>query len=228
MPRLELPIFPLGIVLFPGTPQLLHIFEPRYRQLLADSLGGNRRFGISFVETGADKDAAPKAGDVGCCALIRESRLLPDGRSNILTVGEDRYVLLEYVATDLPYRVGRVETFEDEDLDAPQLEELGTETRGHFARFVAGMQTLSDRPQETLHLEVAPTSLSFQIAAALELDASVKQELLALRSTQARLRRLLRILGPLNDELDQRVLVHTRAKGNGRGGVTRDVVTGEG
>jgi Lon protease-like protein len=224
MAPLELPIFPLGIVLFPGTPQLLHIFEPRYRQMLADCLGGNRRFGLSFVQAGEATDSAPAPGDAGCCALIRESRLLPDGRSNILAVGEDRYELVEYVATDLPYRIARVATFDDEDLDVPQLEELGTQLRTQFARFVAGMQALSDRPQEALHLEPAPKALSFQVSAALELDPPVKQELLALRSTQGRLERLLRILRPLNEELAQRVAVHVRARGNGKGGPTRDLV----
>ena len=48
MPR-DLPIFPLPLVLFPGAVQPLHIFEPRYRRLLADSLAGDRRFGIAYV-----------------------------------------------------------------------------------------------------------------------------------------------------------------------------------
>jgi hypothetical protein len=69
--------------------------------------------------------------------------------------------------------------------------------------------------------------MSFQIAAALELEAEVKQELLELRSTNDRLRRLLRVLRTLNDELGKRVAVHSRARGNGKGGPTQDVVTGE-
>jgi Lon protease-like protein len=227
MPTLELPVFPLDIVLFPGTPQLLHIFEPRYRQMLADCLEGNRQFGISYVkpDESAD-DRTPAPGDIGCCAVIRESRLLPDGRSNILVVGAERYVLQALLPTGLPYLVGRVETIEDEDADTPQLDELAAQVRSHFTKFVSGMQTLSDRSPVTLPLDDSPVAISFQVAGALELDAEVKQDLLQGRSTLQRLETLLRMLRPLNDELDQRVTVHRRARGNGRGGKARDVVTG--
>jgi Lon protease-like protein len=227
MATLEVPLFPLGIVLFPGTPQLLHIFEPRYRQMLADCLAGDRRFGLSFAAAASGTDPVPAPGDVGCVAVVRESRLMPDGHSNILAVGDERYVLLEHVPTDLPYRVARVETFDDHDLAAPELDELATQARGQFARFVAGMQALSDRPPEALQLHSLPQGTSFQVAAALELEADVKQELLTMRSTHERLQRLLQLLRPLNEELTQRVTVHTRARGNGRGGHARDVVTGE-
>src|SRR5204863_219446 len=81
MPR-ELPIFPLPIVLFPGAPQPLHIFEPRYRQLLQDCLAGDRRFGIAYVapDPAPDADPVPNPGDVGCVALIQSNQPLPDGR----------------------------------------------------------------------------------------------------------------------------------------------------
>src|SRR5205807_10370493 len=64
----ELPIFPLPIVLFPGAPQPLHIFEPRYRQLLVDCLAGDRRFGITYVpaEPAPGSEPLPHPGDVGC------------------------------------------------------------------------------------------------------------------------------------------------------------------
>src|SRR3989441_9633240 len=88
----ELPIFPLPIVLFPGAPQPLHIFEPRYRQLLADCLATDRRFGVAYVP--AERDAGggpvPRPGDVGGVALIRNTQGLPDGRSNVLTGGGRR------------------------------------------------------------------------------------------------------------------------------------------
>jgi Lon protease-like protein len=228
MAVIELPIFPLGIVLFPGTPQLLHVFEPRYRQMLADCLEGDRRFGISYVPAGDDPDPAPAAGDVGCTALVKQTRLLPDGRSNVLAVGEDRYVLRAYAETDLPYRVARVETFDDVDAEAPQLPEVATEVRAGFRRFVEGMQTLSDRlPADPVELSPDAKLLSFQVAAGLEIDPAVKQELLALRSTLDRLTQVNRILRPLNEELGRRVAVHVRARGNGKGGAMSDVVKGQ-
>jgi Lon protease-like protein len=158
---------------------------------------------------------------------VRESRLLADGRSNILAVGGDRYVLSAWVETDLPYRVARVETFDDDDLTAPQLDELATEVRTQFSRFITGMQSLTDRPHEPVPLETAPQAVSFQVAAVMDLEPELKQELLGLRSTHARLARLLRVFRPLNDELAKRVTVHRRARGNGKGGHVRDVVKGE-
>lgn len=225
MPTLDVPLFPLGVVLFPGTPQLLHIFEPRYRQMLADCLEGDRRFGLSFVSSDGHTDPEPQPGDVGCVASVRESRLLADGRSNILAVGEERYVLREYLQADVPYRMALVETFDDDDLAAPQIDELATQARAQFARFLSGMHMLSDRPDPPVQLEGPPQAMSFQIAAALELEGEAKQELLELRSTNDRLRRLLRLLRTLNEELGKRVSVHTRARGNGKGGPTQDVVT---
>lgn len=224
MATFELPIFPLGIVLFPGTPQALHIFEARYRQMLADCLGGTRRFGVSFVRPGEGQDAVPSAGDVGCIALVQESHLLADGRSNILAVGEDRYVLSAYTDTGLPYRTARVETFDDDDTDVPQLPEVAASVRGSFAIFMAGMQALADRGAAPPDLPSDAKQLSFQVAAALEIDADAKQELLTLRSTVTRLEALDRILRPLNEELGRRVRVHVRARGNGKGGATQDIV----
>jgi len=224
MATLEVPLFPLGIVLFPGAPQLLHIFEPRYRQMLADCLESDQPFGVSYVTADGDDDPSPDPGNIGCLATVRESRLLADGRSNILAVGSDRYVLRAYVPTELPYRMARVETFDDDDLTAPQLEELATRARTAFSQFIAGMQALTDRPQESVPLESAPQAVSFQIAAVMDLEPALKQELLELRSTHARLERLLRVFRPLNEELARRVTVHRRARGNGRGGHASDVV----
>jgi Lon protease-like protein len=224
MATLEVPLFPLGVVLFPGTPQLLHIFEPRYRQMLADCLEGDRRFGLSFAKADPGTDPQPQPGDVGCMASVRESRLLADGRSNILAVGEERYVLREYLERDVPYRVAVVETFDDDDLAAPQVEEVARRPGSSPVR--PGMHALSDHPTQAIQVDGPPQATSFQIAATLELEAEVKQELLELRSTHERLQRLLRLLRPLNEELGRRVSVHARARGNGKGGPTRDVVTG--
>lgn len=219
MATLEVPLFPLGIVLFPGAPQLLHIFEPRYRQMLADCLESDQPFGVSYVTADGDDDPSPDPGNIGCLATVRESRLLADGRSNILAVGSDRYVLRAYVPTDLPYRMARVETFDDEDLTAPQLEELATRARTAFSQFIAGMQALTDRPQESVPLESAPQAVSFQIAAVMDLEPALKQELLELRSEPTRLRRLVELLARAADALAAEREARIRASGNGK--VTR-------
>jgi Lon protease-like protein len=156
--------------------------------------------------------------------VVQESQRQPDGRSNILALGEQRYVLREYLDTGLPYRMARVETFDDDDPEVPQLAELAESVRGEFAHLVAGMQALADRGVELVGLEQDPKQLSFQVSAALEIEPEAKQALLGMRSTAARLETLDRVLRPLNQELGRRVRVHVRARGNGRGGDDPDIL----
>jgi len=211
----ELPIFPLPLVLFPGATQPLHIFEPRYRRLLADCVDADRRFGIAYASPEAGADPAPAPGDVGCIAHILTTQALPDGRADILTTGERRFVLLEWVAADRPYRVARVEEFADEptdSADAPEVENLAGEVRRDFLRV---MEALEQDPPE---LPVDPEALSFRIAAALELEVAGKLALLGIRSTTVRLRRLGALLQPLAGEAERRAEVRQRAKRNGKGG----------
>jgi Lon protease-like protein len=206
----ELPIFPLPLVLFPGATQPLHIFEPRYRSLLTDCLSEDRRFGIAYSDP--DKPSDPAPGDVGCVAHILNTPALPDGRSDILTTGEQRFVLLEWLPTDRPYRVARVEEFGDEPVDAAEAEGIGQDVRRDFLRVTAAME------QEPPPLPVDPEALSFRVAASLELEAPGKLALLAIRSTTVRLRRLAALLQPLAADAERRAEVRHRARSNGKGG----------
>jgi len=206
----ELPIFPLPIVLFPGATQPLHIFEPRYRNLLADCLDRDRRFGIAYVAP--DKASDPAPGDVGCIAHILTTQFLPDGRSDILTTGEQRFVLVEWLATDRPYRMARVEEFVDEPGEAAESEELAINVRRDFLRV---MEALEQDPPE---LPIDPEALSFRVAATLELEAPGKLALLAIRSTTVRLRRLAAVLQPLAADAERRAAIRHHARSNGKGG----------
>lgn len=215
----QLPIFPLPVVLFPRTPQLLHIFEPRYRQMLADCEAGDRTFGISYVPLLKDNDPPPDAGAVGCTAHILAVRYLPDGRANVLTAGGDRYVLHSYIECDRLYRVAMVEPFDDvvEDED---LHELSKTVRNAFARLTEALAALSEQVTPAIELPDDPRQLSFHIAATLDIDGNVKQQLLELRSTPIRLRRLDGILQRLNGDVAQRAGLHVQAKRNGKTGST--------
>ena len=206
----ELPIFPLPLVLFPGATQPLHIFEPPYRSLLSDCLNGDRCFGIAYAAP--DKPSDPAPGDVGCVAHILTTQALPDGRSDILTTGEQRFVLLEWLATDRPYRMARVEEFSDEPADRGETEGLAQDVRRDFVRV---MDALEQDPPE---LPVDPEALSFRVAASLELEPPGKLALLAIRSTTVRLRRLAALLQPLTADAERRAAIRHRARSNGKGG----------
>jgi Lon protease-like protein len=109
----RLPIFPLPLVLLPNEVLPLHIFEDRYREMLADVISGSNIFGVTLFERGQAFADKPLPGTVGTAAEVRESEMLADGRSNILTVGVRRYRLLEYVGS-ASYLEAEVEFFEDE------------------------------------------------------------------------------------------------------------------
>jgi len=195
----ELPIFPLPIVLFPGAPQPLHIFEPRYRQMIHDCCAGDRRFGITYAAPDpAPGTPAPGPGDVGCVALIGSTQPLPDGHSDILTVGERRFVLRRWVASAHLYQVADVEEFDDDPIDPAEAAPLAGDVRDGFARLARALGVLTEREDEEFELPLDPQLLSFQVAAALEIDAAAKRALQAIRSTSARLRQLASALGPVS------------------------------
>jgi Lon protease-like protein len=218
----RLPIFPLSVVLFPGTPLPLHIFEPRYKRMLADCLGSDRRFGI----TPAAAAELPEPGTVGCVADVRVNQELPDGRSNIVVVGGSRFVLSRLLDESLPYLVGSVEPFDDDAGTEPPLEDLDS-LRQLFGRYFAGLRELNDSMPEDPTLPDDPAGLSFQVAGGLECDLGVKQRLLAERSTARRIKALLLLLPVLTSAVESGIAVHRRAHGNGKGGAVPDILASQ-
>jgi hypothetical protein len=113
-----IPLFPLAAVLLPGTSLPLHIFEPRYRQLTMDlvteALPG-KCFGVIAKKPGwtIDVDRVDHVQEVGCSAVLREVKRLPDGRFDIVTKGDRRFRLLDIDSTSAPYLLGVVEWLPD-------------------------------------------------------------------------------------------------------------------
>jgi Lon protease-like protein len=214
-PRMSprLPLFPLPVVLFPGTPLPLHIFEPRYRQMLADCLEADRRFGITPLN--AD-EKPPAPGTVGCTAEIRVNQELPDGRSAIVVLGGERFVVSRILDEGTPYYVGTVDPFDDDPATAPD-EERTARLRDQFARYAALVRELSDIAPLDAELPDDTLALSFHAAAGVEVDPEIKQRLLAERSTARRVDALLLLLPMLIAAVERALVVHRRAHGNGRG-----------
>ena len=210
----ELPLFPLPLVLFPGVPLPLHIFEPRYRRLLADIRVSNNLFGLPHFDESASAGDRPAVGHVGCVAEVVEVQPLPDGRSNILVVGLVRYRLDTYVDSDEPYLVGRVTVFEDE---AEEVSDL-------FTRIARAVRTINDDRTGLPDLPTTdPERLSFLVAAAMELDIEIKQELLETRSTAERLGRISEMLAQVVGNYEERARAHAVARNNGHAGKHLDL-----
>jgi Lon protease-like protein len=113
---MEIPIFPLpNVVFFPHTLLPLHIFEPRYRQMLADCLAGGRRLAVVLLRPGweAEYYGRPAVYAVAGAGEIVASERLPDGRSNILLKGLGRIMIEGEVPSPKPYRIGAASWLED-------------------------------------------------------------------------------------------------------------------
>ncbi|HXT61752.1 MAG TPA: LON peptidase substrate-binding domain-containing protein [Pyrinomonadaceae bacterium] len=215
----ELPLFPLPVVLFPGMPMPLHIFEPRYRQMLTDIRASDNLFGLSYFEAGESGKDIPPAGHVGCVAEVTETQGLPDGRSNVLAVGVVRYEVEDYLERGDPYLVVRVNFFEDEEESSQKLHADAHEVAAMFMRVANAIRVTNDERGNLPDItDTEPQKLSFLVAAAMELEPDMKQQLLELRSTSERLHRLGDFLARVVKNYEERARLHSVAKGNGHGG----------
>lgn len=195
----ELPLFPLpDVVLFPGRPLPLHIFEFRYRMMMNTILESDRRFGVLMFDPVKGEIAS-----VGCCAEISQFQRLPDDRMKVLTLGQQRFRLLDWVR-EKPYRVGLVEWIEDEDPET-DLRPLASDVEALLKDVVKLSAKLTDQkielPDDVPDL---PRELSFWVASNLYGVASEQQSLLEMQDTQARLEREAEILGSTRNHLAAR------------------------
>jgi len=212
----HLPLFPLPLVLLPNELLPLHIFEPRYRQMLKDVALDKNLFGVSFFNSQESFIEKPNAGSVGCAAEVRESQTLPDGRSNVLTIGVARYRLIDYVEAGEPYLVGDVEFFEDEAEDETILSPLADEVFTLFRRVARAAHKLGgERGTFPDVQQTEPEALSFLVTAAFNLEPDLKYQLLETRSTVERLGRLKEILRQTVGKMEESAEIHKIAKTNG-------------
>ncbi len=195
----ELPLFPLPeVVLFPSRPLPLHIFEYRYRIMMNTILENDRRFGVLSIDP-----ATGEIAEYGCCAEILHFQRLPDDRMKMLTFGQQRFRVLEYVR-EKPYRVGLVEWIEDQppirDLQpiATEVEELLRDVVHLSAKLTSQKIELPD------DLPSSPTELSYWVASNLYGVASEQQALLEMQDTLERLQREQEILSSTRNHLAAR------------------------
>ncbi|MEK7723067.1 MAG: LON peptidase substrate-binding domain-containing protein [Acidobacteriota bacterium] len=215
----HLPIFPLPLVLFPNELLPLHIFEPRYRQMLKDVQLGNNLFGISYFDSAETDWDKPEIGSIGCVTEVREVRevqAMDDGRSNILTVGVIRYEIEDYVDSDEPYLVAEVSFFEDFEEDEDLLNPIADNVFNLFKRVASAAQELSGNAGSLPELPQAePEMLSFLVAAAFNLPNEVKSQLLNIRSTIERLDKMEDILKQAVVQMEESAAINKVAKTNG-------------
>jgi uncharacterized protein len=177
----RLPLFPLGSVLYPGLVLPLHIFEERYRQLVADLLDGPepREIGVIAIQHGRETgvDGVSALYQTGCTAVVRRVEKHDDGRFDLVTVGSQRFRLLS-LGEQAPYFSGDIELLPDELGDDGEADALVPAVQQAFREY---LQTLSDRGGARVsipELPGEPILLSYLVAAAVVVDLPVKQQLL--------------------------------------------------
>ncbi len=198
----ELPLFPLPeVVLFPGRPLPLHIFEFRYRIMMNTILETDRRFGVLMWDQAQGKPAS-----VGCCAEIIQFQRLPDDRMKIRTIGQQRFRVLEYVR-EKPYRVGLVEWIEDlpPEQDLKPLADSVAQLLRDVVRLSAKLTEQEIELPDTI--PDLPLELSYWVASNLYGVAEEQQILLEMQDTAARLEREAEILTSTRNHLAARTVL---------------------
>ena len=195
-------IFPLGeVVFFPDTLLPLHVFEPRYRKLVADALEGDRTIGMVLIR-GADGPVEPPPPDrldrpavygIGCAGRIVEHEPLADGRSMIVLRGTVRFRIRRELEVADPYRVVEAQALYEAPIPAEHMRPWRDELRvlvGDYAAALAGDRAAVDKVFEKLDLE----GLVNYLSASLPLSVIEKQSLLECATAEQRFHRLCTVL----------------------------------
>lgn len=201
----ELPLFPLNTVLFPGMPLPLHIFEERYKLMINHCLQGDRTFGVVLIKEGEEVGEPAVPYRVGTLAKIVEVYPLEDGRLNLLTLGEERFRIID-ILQQTPYLTGIVEPLVDPQKGEPGIEDLIQRGQALLGRYVQQLLALSGQWKERIPLPQDAATLSYKIASYLQVDLRLKQELLETPSAARRLKQELELLEPECERLRKRVV----------------------
>ncbi len=195
---IELPLFPLNTVLFPGQMLPLHIFEDRYRLMIRRCLAEDLPFGVVLIKRGPEIGAEAVPYEVGTIARILKSSHQSDGTIDIVTVGQERFCI-DHLIHDQPYLRGEVKTlpmWEPTDIDA--VTTLADRVRDNVSCYIkliaeaAGLQIQVDAMPD------APQQLGYLAGVAMQIDNREKQEILANSSLQEVLAREIQLLNREN------------------------------
>ena len=195
-----LPLFPLDVVLLPGTPLPLHIFEPRYKEMIGECRANNAPFGVvRALEEGM--------AEVGCTAeILSVTKEYSDGRLDLVAEGRKRFEVLE-LKRERAFLQAEVLLVPDEP-GAASVEDKARAIQVHLEilSLAGAVQDLS---------AADPSALSFYLAGSLPLDLDFKQNLLAMRSESDRIRAVASFLESILPNLRRAAKAREKAGGNG-------------
>jgi len=197
----EIGLFPLGMVLLPTEQVPLHIFEPRYRELIGECLEDDAEFGLVYADDDGIREIGTRA------AVVELTERFEDGRLNVVVEGRERFRLLE-LTERRSFHTGVVEPVEDQH-DPAEPEDVHR-ALGLFEQLVELTGADVEPPPAEL------PALSFALAGRFEFSPELKQELLQETSERVRLRRLCELLAAAAEAVTRQKEIAARAQTNGK------------
>jgi Lon protease-like protein len=210
---MDLRLFPLNTVLFPGMRMPLHIFEERYRIMIRECIEEDAPFGVLLIKAGAEVGSGAVPHDVGTVARIIQVEYLEDGRMNIFTMGHERFRIVA-INTTQPYLRGEVSALRQEPSTDSAYAAL-PRARQLFNDYLKTYLALADQWTRGVFMPENPADAADYMAARMDIGPDAKQELLAQLNPEARIRREMEILGEVLPDMHGRLVAHLRRKTSG-------------
>lgn len=208
---IELPLFPLGLVLFPNQALPLHVFEERYKLMIGECLRGDRIFGVVLIKEGREVGAPAVPFEIGTTARILGMQPVGEGRLQVQTLGQRPFRILSILQTT-PYLRATVEILAHEQGDGESLKGLAANVRGHFVAHLGILASLTDREPPKFDLEMSPADLSYIVGGAIAVELPEKQQLLEIAAAKDRLHAELNMLARENRTLQAFIYLRDQAK----------------
>ena len=196
----EIPLFPLGTVLFPQQVLPLRIFEERYKRMIGRCLEENIGFGVVLIRQGREVGGPSVPFEVGTLAKIVDAQIIEGGRYNLKTVGDQPFRLLR-VTEQRPYMQGEVELLSYEPGETAGLEAIAESVKKQFDVHLNILSAMSGQERPQMDMNVDPEGLSYLVASMLLIKMPEKQALLELPRADERLRAEAAILARENRAL---------------------------
>ena len=211
----QLSLFPLNVVLFPGMPMPLHIFEERYKAMIGECVDREEPFGIILIKEGQEVGGPADPVKIGTTARIAQVERLDEGRLNIMTKGEKRFEVVE-ITQQVPHVVALVRYLTEEFGAASA--SVYQETKEAYGGYLRHLTSLTGGWTAQAEVPDDPVTLSFAVASSLasgiEIPRAVKQDLLETPDAAQRLEKLLPLLKRGNEMLAAEVTKRNPYKGS--------------
>jgi hypothetical protein len=210
---MDLRLFPLQTVLFPGMRLPLHVFEDRYKLMIRECIEEDAPFGVVLIRSGAEVGGGAMPCNIGTTARISQVEYLDDGRMNLFTIGEQRF-RINTLHTDRDYLRGDVEIIEPEAAEAPAFEAMPRAAE-LFNEYLKIYLSLSDQFTRGVDLPDDPGEAADYIAARTEAAPETKQQWLEEAAAERRLLQELELIAGALPEMRTRLAIRTRQKTSG-------------